>query len=669
MVYLVGLLVLMVPLLGVQGYDCPTVCNTGVSTTNGMIDGVTNGFMFAQGVLCNSVMGNVGCSARLKASQIKTIAEARTDPYHHVVNCSGCTWPEHDPSYKGLAVNIRYNHHQIREASDLSRERIAILSTDIDETGNSALTGSIIAAYGDDLKKFSNIKRAFRRLNYGDYNWVVNDFRAERFKKAALDPTNGLEPIISNLFKMMNGGSVLDPKSIFEQGNADYCKWDTMRFLQDTTQMSLIMLATARYMEDRPLPQDYLDSVTARSITATKTYLTACGCSAGFTAGLTGPVSTYFDALGQEDVHFDVERITINRYKGGLTDHDKLWYLLNVRPYRVITPNIELARKWSYEEIDMMTYLHGNKYLTEFDNTPFCLGSAVHFLDAPTDAVWSTQQCNVTESHDATTLVQCKEMCTFTPGCTAINYHQAASHCDMLECLLPAPQPAETRAGWSGHNLISDDLGYIGPLDRVPIDKFCNTIKDYGMIYAVQVCKSRCNQFSDCNSIKYNQKELRCILKDCNRGARDAHYKRHIYVDPRGIEDGWKGYYQYRARVVVGDGLGFVGPLRHAFSTDIGCKEMSKSHFEVDNHYSCQRHCSPQCNAVNYMALNNGTNLCHLYACPIPMPEPEGEARHQTGEDITFKDYNSRSYWAVGPRMGYHHGWWENGQVPDHIAG
>ena len=70
----------------------------------------------------------------------------------------------------------------------------------------------------------------------------------------------------------------------------------------------------------------------------------------------------------------------------------------------------------------------------------------------PTLNVWNDGQCPNAGNAGTNDLVQCKEKCRETTGCTAVSFNPNVG-CVLRKCALPVPEPEEVAAGYTGYHL------------------------------------------------------------------------------------------------------------------------------------------------------------------------------------------------------------------------
>merc|ERR1719186_710253 len=75
-----------------------------------------------------------------------------------------------------------------------------------EEMKNTMDLTQFLVLYGEDVKHLSNVFDKFKFLNRGPSGIIEHDQRAETFRGAALDPVDGLESLIKNIFMMLIGG-------------------------------------------------------------------------------------------------------------------------------------------------------------------------------------------------------------------------------------------------------------------------------------------------------------------------------------------------------------------------------------------------------------------------------------------------------------------------------
>ena len=68
-----------------------------------------------------------------------------------------------------------------------------------------------------------------------------------------------------------------------------------------------------------------------------------------------------------------------------------------------------------------------------------------------TEKIWIDDQCPNLGSNLGKTLGQCKQLCTNTAGCTAINYSQTAGGCSLRKCGNVVPPPETDSDLYNGY--------------------------------------------------------------------------------------------------------------------------------------------------------------------------------------------------------------------------
>ena len=140
----------------------------------------------------------------------------------------------------------------------------------------------MISLYGQDINNLRKVNNKFNRLNRGKFGIIKNDHRVKVFTELALDPSDGLESSIDNVFAMMKGGHPLNPESIYEALGKNFCHQEPNRYLMLLLTNALTLHATAMVMEGREVSSKLLRDFRQNVIMSSNSFNRHCGCPEGY---------------------------------------------------------------------------------------------------------------------------------------------------------------------------------------------------------------------------------------------------------------------------------------------------------------------------------------------------------------------------------------------------
>ena len=117
-------------------------------------------------------------------------------------------------------------------------------------------------------------------------------------------------------------------------------------------------------------------------------------------------------------------------------------------------------------------------------------------------------QCPNGGNAGTTDLVQCKEKCRETPGCTAVSINP--DECVMRKCALPVPEPGSALHGYSGYHLADE---FVGPTVKIWKDEQCPSEPSLNVADLNQ-CKEKCRETSGCTAVNFNP-NVACVMQKC----------------------------------------------------------------------------------------------------------------------------------------------------------
>jgi len=124
------------------------------------------------------------------------------------------------------------------------------------------------------VHKLANIKLYFTRLTRGKGDLIIiNDHRATYFRKIALDPHDGLESNIENMFSMLQGGGLLNTPSIYENLGNEYCKPEAHQYFIELQYESFVLYSIALAMNGHSVSPQVINSFKNNLVSSTSGYI------------------------------------------------------------------------------------------------------------------------------------------------------------------------------------------------------------------------------------------------------------------------------------------------------------------------------------------------------------------------------------------------------------
>jgi hypothetical protein len=227
-----------------------------------------------------------------------------------------------------------------------------------------------LVLYAEDVKHLSNVFDKFKFLNRGPSGIIEHDQRAETFRDAALDPVDGLESLIKNIFMMLIGGQgpAADAfPSIYEDLKEDgYCSMEYHEYFLRTLMEAFMMMTTAMAMRGDPLSSlaQYNDAFNERVVKATTVFVQNCGCPPGFIRSNRGELSTLLDELPQSTVKLEENRRKVMKIddKAMRLKMNRIFEVKNFEPNQIAMSRLKMH---TVEDIELVVGIMKDQNKTE----------------------------------------------------------------------------------------------------------------------------------------------------------------------------------------------------------------------------------------------------------------------------------------------------------------
>eukprot|EP00092_Neocalanus_flemingeri_P012372 GFUD01013340.1.p1 GENE.GFUD01013340.1~~GFUD01013340.1.p1 ORF type:complete len:373 (-),score=36.94 GFUD01013340.1:502-1599(-) len=135
----------------------------------------------------------------------------------------------------------------------------------------------ILVLYGEDIDNLENIGEIFRRIQKDEGGTRISDWRAVTFVKAAMDPHNGVVASVYKIHKMLVGGHILKPQTVWK-ALPDMCNHDTRDYFLRLISQAYIHLSIALSMEGLALNNNEIENLKRMIIKSQHVFNNDCGC-------------------------------------------------------------------------------------------------------------------------------------------------------------------------------------------------------------------------------------------------------------------------------------------------------------------------------------------------------------------------------------------------------
>eukprot|EP00092_Neocalanus_flemingeri_P011240 GFUD01012109.1.p1 GENE.GFUD01012109.1~~GFUD01012109.1.p1 ORF type:complete len:665 (+),score=119.74 GFUD01012109.1:399-2393(+) len=235
-------------------------CKVGISVGAGVCH-VAGGILTAVAGLATSGAG-WGVGAAITVGACKGLSTTKGA----CVACSSKKPPNLEKVMQEQEENFEHINNKLEEIHQATKELKAGIEL-----------SHIIGLYGSDLRNLETVSEKFQNVQKHPKGTLISDWRADDFEKAAMDAHDGVLASVDNIHKMLVGGHVLKPKSLWKTLPA-MCNQETRDYFLRLISQAYIHLSIALAMQGRMLNKDEIEDLKLMMIKIQHIFNKDCGC-------------------------------------------------------------------------------------------------------------------------------------------------------------------------------------------------------------------------------------------------------------------------------------------------------------------------------------------------------------------------------------------------------